>query len=142
MDWVTELMCISAESSHVMNKYFRFFAATVQHYVNLFSKKSPDLPKQVQFLLLPGNQFALLRARESGCDKLNFFDKFLSYSIPNTVSSNSVMSGLGAASGYSDGSGAGQVESALSAGLLENVVSYMEMPKSTSIVHLPIRYVQ
>ncbi|XP_075254197.1 uncharacterized protein LOC142345764 isoform X3 [Convolutriloba macropyga] len=116
----------------------RFFAATVQHYVNLFSKKSPDLPKQVQFLLLPGNQFALLRARESGCDKLNFFDKFSSYSIPNTVSSNSVMSGLVAASGYSEGSGAGQVESALSAGLLENVVSYMEMPKSTSIVHLPI----
>ena len=40
----------------------RYISFTLQYFVELFSKKSQDLPKHVQFLILPANtHFTMLR---------------------------------------------------------------------------------
>ncbi|XP_063723137.1 phosphofurin acidic cluster sorting protein 1-like isoform X3 [Symsagittifera roscoffensis] len=114
----------------------RYVALFVQNFVNLFSKKSQDLPRQMQFLLLPGTHFSMLRA----CDNMGFLEKFSEYFTK--LESAAVLSGGsgpttggGGVGGLSGGAG-GSVE--YSNSLAESVVNYMEMPKSTSLVNLPI----
>ncbi len=96
----------------------RYVSVVLQQFVNMFSKKSQDLPKQVQFLLLPGIHFTMLRTS----DRMNFFDKFIDYT----------------ARGSDLVAKAGVIE--VSNSLLEDVTSYVEMPKSTCVVHLPVRF--